>query len=198
MDWQDPAHEVRHRGIAYLQALPKAVLVKFDDYRANPMGLGEGVVLVEPHVSYWKYKTHENLTGKRKQAEVSMARRQIPLAPEAVRTVQTAQGMSMDAAMICMAKPGNMDDDDYWMHLYGMISRVRRSAGLLAFDMPTVRFFERGPPSWIIEGIERLELESKRTLAAVDSARKSLGWEIHDACIEESVLTDKYSAAGDT
>ena len=35
-----------------------------------------------------------------------------------------------------MGKPGNMDADDYWMHLYVMISRVRRSAGVLAFDVP--------------------------------------------------------------
>ena len=58
VEWQDPEHEVRHRGVAYLRALPKGVLVKFDDYLGNPMGLGPGVVLVEPYVSYWKYKTY--------------------------------------------------------------------------------------------------------------------------------------------
>jgi hypothetical protein len=183
-DWQDPEHEVRHRGIAQLRALPLGVLVKFDDLEEDPLGLGKGVVLVEPHVSYWKYTTHENLTGKRKQADVSMARRQIPLAPEPVRTVQTAQGMSMDAAMIFMGKPGNMNADDYWMHLYVMISRVRRSAGLLAFDMPALSVFERGPPPWVVEGSEQLEAESLKTLAEIRRAREKLGWDPEEPCSE--------------
>ena len=196
LEWRDPEHEVRHRGIACLRALPKGVLVKFDDYLEDPLGLGVGVVLVEPHVSYWQYKTNDNLSGEREQVAVSMARRQIPLVPEAVRTVQSAQGMSMDAAMMFMGKPGNMDDDDFWMHLYVMISRVRRSEGLLAFNMPDVRFFERGPPLWITEGIDRLELMCEQTLAAVCSARKSLGWEIYDPCVAEIALAEEEIAAG--
>ena len=104
---------MRHGGIAYLRALPLGVLVEFDELVEDPMGLGVGVVLVEPHVSYWKYKTNENLTGKRRQAEVSTARRQVPFAPETVRTVQTAQGIPMDAAMIFMGRPGNMDSDGF-------------------------------------------------------------------------------------
>ena len=85
-----------------------------------------------------------------------MARRQVPLAPEPIRIVQTAQDMSRDAAMLFMGKPGNMDADDYWMHLYVMISRVRRSAGLLAFDVPALRVFERGPPAWVVEASRSL------------------------------------------
>ena len=158
LDWQDSQHVLRHRGVVYLQASLEGVFVKFVDYRGVSMGLGEGVLLVERHVSYWKYKIHEYLRWKRKQAEVSIARRQIPLAPPAVCIVHTVQGMSMGAALICMAKPGNMDDHDYWMHLYVMISRVRRGDGLLAIDVPPVRAFERGRLPWVIEGIERLEL----------------------------------------
>ena len=105
-----------------------------------------------------------------------MARRQIPLAPEPVRTVQTAQGMSMDAAMIFMGKPGNMDMDDYWMHLYVMMSRVRRREGLLAFDVPPEHVFERGPPPWIADGIEELEQRGKKSSKDIAAARKLLGW----------------------
>ncbi|MCP4743548.1 MAG: hypothetical protein GY871_15185, partial [Actinomycetales bacterium] len=173
--WQDPQHEARQAGYAVLKALPLAVLVEFDDSEED-VGYGKGVAVVEPHVSYWKYRTHENLTGKRKPAEVSMARRQIPLAPEAVRTVQTAQGMSMDAAMIFMGKPGNMDMDDYWMHLYVMISRVRRSEGLLAFDVPALKVFERGPPPWVGEGIARLEERARESSQDIAKARASLRW----------------------
>ena len=174
-EWQDPQHEVRQRGFALLKALPVAVLVKFKGFEED-VGYGKGVVVVEPHVSYWKYRTHENLTGQRKPVEVSMARRQIPLAPESVRTVQTAQGMSMDAAMIFLGKPGNMDLDDYWMHLYVMMSRVRRREGLLAFDMPPEAVFERGPPPWVADGIAELEKMGLKSSKDIAAARHFLGW----------------------
>ena len=61
--------------------------------------------------------------------------------------MQTAQDISMDAAMIFMGKHGVMDADDNCMHLYVMINRVRRSARLLAFDVPDLSVLERGPPS---------------------------------------------------
>ena len=193
--WEDPEHEVRHKGIAQLRALPLGVVVEFADVQEDLVGLGKGRILIEPHVSYWKYKTHENLTGKRKQAEVSMARRQVPLAPEPIRTVQTAQGMSMDAAMLFMGKPGNMDADDYWMHLYVMISRVRRSAGLLAFDVPALSVFERGPPAWVVEGIEKLESMALDSLADIRRARVKLaGWDPDEPCSEGSVLANRSRA----
>ena len=54
--------------------------------------------------------------------------------------------------------------------------------------MPLVRFFERGPPPWISQAIERLELKSKQTLA---------GWDLDDVCIEESVSADMHFAVED-
>ena len=54
--------------------------------------------------------------------------------------------------------------------------------------MPLVCFFERGPPPWISEGIERFELKSEHILA---------GWEIDDVRIEESVPADMDLAAED-
>ena len=54
--------------------------------------------------------------------------------------------------------------------------------------MPLVRLFERGPLSWIFEGIERFELNSKQNLA---------GWELDDVCIEESVSADMHFAVED-
>ena len=126
-----------------------------------------------------------------------MARRQIPLAPETVRTVQTAQGMSMDAAMIFMGKPGNMDNDDFWMHLYVMISRVRRSEGLLAFDVPDRRVFQRGPPTWVVDGIDRLEALCRRSLSAVVRVRAKLGWDPSEpsSVVRSSVPGPRATAA---
>ena len=88
--------------------------MEFDDLLEGPMGICVCVVLVEPWVSYWNCNTHDNLTGKRKSSASSMAFRQSPLTSVAVRTVQIAHGMCMDAAMKIVAKLGNVDDDVYW------------------------------------------------------------------------------------
>jgi hypothetical protein len=82
----DPDHEARSRGYVVLSRLPLAVYVRFDDFQED-LGAGVGVVPIEPHKSDWVYKTHERGTGRRLLVELRMSRRQIPLAPEKVRTV---------------------------------------------------------------------------------------------------------------
>ena len=39
-----------------------------------------------------------------------------------------------------------MDDDDWWLHLYVMISRATRLDDLLLLRAPGVEFLKRGPP----------------------------------------------------
>ena len=80
---------------------------------------------------------------------VQMARMQAPLAPERVRTVQTSQGMSMDSAVMYLTRPGYMSPDDWWMHVYVMLSRVRTASQILVYGLPDKKFFERGPPEWV-------------------------------------------------
>ncbi len=136
---------------------------------------GHGVVAVEPCVAGWDFKTHEQLTGQRLPTTLKMSRRQIPLAPEKVRTVQTAQGLSMDACTMYLNKPGTMcgdsGEDDYWMHLYVMLSRVRSSRNILAYSLPDINFLGRGPPGWMRDGIAALEYVAYRSRDQVQAAR---------------------------
>ena len=106
-----------------------------------------------------------------------MWRTQIPLAPEPVRTVQTAQGLTMDSAvMMLQTLSTGMNEDDWWMHLYVMLSRVRTSKQILVFDVPPKHMFERGPPKWVQAGIQRLMHRAVDQIEVAAKARKHLGW----------------------
>ena len=73
-----------------------------------------------------------------------------------VRTVQTAQGMSMDSCIMLLSRYGNMGEDDWWLHVYVMLSRVRTAARILLYGLPSRSLFERGPPAYLSAGIARI------------------------------------------
>ena len=178
LDWQTEAdHPARKAGHVVLQYLPKAVLVRFDHLEDKVVGFEgrPGVVAVEPHGNSWKYRTHDRWSGEHKLVDVAMRRYQVPLAPERVRTVQTAQGLTMDAATMFLGRPKHMSAEDYWMHLYVMLSRVRMCKNILAYELPDLEVFTRGPPAWVREGIHALERLAGRTQSAVAAARRELG-----------------------
>lgn len=122
--WGAEDHAALQMGFVVCKHLPEAVLVEFAGLEED-FGFGTGVVAVETRSESWTYKTHDKWSGLRKQVECTMRRRQIPLAPEKVRTVQTAQGLSMEAVSMFLGCPKNMSQDDYWLHLYVMLSRAR-------------------------------------------------------------------------
>jgi hypothetical protein len=141
--WEEPSHDCHKTGVHCLEFLPLAVYVRFKDFKED-VGAGVGVVPVKPRRSGWMYQTVERRTGKREKLKLNMSRNQIPLAPEKVRTCQIAQGMSMDACKMFLPKPGWLHEDDYWMHLYVMLSRVRCSDGVVAYGLPAKEIFEQG------------------------------------------------------
>ena len=107
-----------------------------------------------------------------------MSRTQIPLAPERVRTVQTAQGLSMDSATMFLQRPGNMNEDDWWLHVYVMIGWVRTSPQILVYGLPPLSLFQRGPPSFLAEGMNRLERLAAQHAILARRAREALGWSL--------------------
>jgi hypothetical protein len=52
----------------------------------------------------------------------------------------------MDAATNLMNKPGNMSAEDYWLHVYVMLSRVRTTEQMLIHGLPEKEILEMGPP----------------------------------------------------
>ena len=107
-DWRDnPAHTAWTHGYVRTQKMPKAVYVRFDGFSLDSR-YGPGVVAVEASSGRWKYLTHDVADGRR-MCEVPMHRIQLPLAPERVRTVQTAQGLSMDSASMLLTRPAKIE-----------------------------------------------------------------------------------------
>ena len=113
---------------------------------------------IAAHRATWDFNAHvEDATFGRQQHTVKVTRYQFPLLPEKVRTVQTAQGMGMDAATMALQKPANMSDDEWWLHLYVMLSRVRVAHRVLVYNLPPWEILERGPPAFVRDGVRRFE-----------------------------------------
>ena len=159
-DWRvEPDHPARRRGYVKLRYMPRGIMVKFDEFTED-VGMGFGVVLVRPQSSDWDYKYHVGAGVLRVQDTVRLQRVQLPLAPECVRTAQTSQGLSMDAAIMMLTRPGNMSREDWWLHVYVMLSRVRTAEQLLIFGLPSIELFEQGPPEFVRVGISLLKQKS--------------------------------------
>ena len=103
-----------------------------------------------------------------------------PLLPEKVRTVQTAQGMGMDAATMALQKPANMSPEDYWLHLYVMLSRVRVAHRVLVYNLPSWEMLERGPPAFVREGVRHFEEMMHGSFAVAKQRAQEYGWEVGD------------------
>ena len=169
-DWRDnAAHPARVRGWVRLRYMPTAVHVRVEKYDQD-VGAGPGIVLVRPERGDWDFNCHIGVGDARQYVPVAMRRVQIPLAPEKVRTVQSAQGMSMDAALCFLSKQKSSNKDDWWLHVYVMLSRVRTIGQLLIFGHCPRELFEQGPPADIVQGFQRLSQVAAACAANVEEA----------------------------
>ena len=157
-DWpENQEHPAWQRGYVYLKHMPKSVHVQFDTCTVD-VGLGLGVVPVEPSKVEWFFKTHTmSEKGERKPQQIRVTRHQIALLPEKVRTAQSGQEMSMGALTAMLTKNFTMSDDEWWLHLYVILSQAKHIGHLLLYGLPPRHMFERGPPSWLADGLKELE-----------------------------------------
>ena len=176
-DWRvNPQHEAWQRGYIRLRKMPTAIYVKMDDFEVD-LGFGKGIIAVYPISSRkWEFHSHHDQDGSRVRRKVQISRTQFPLAPEKVRTVQTAQGLSMDSAVMTLAKPDRMSEPDHWMHIYVMLSRVRTMKQLLLFGLPDKKLFECGPPAFVQEAMQKLKRRASAHLRRARAAEARLGW----------------------
>ena len=50
-----------------------------------------------------------------------------------------------------------MSDNDWWLNLYVMLSRVTKMSDMLLLRPPTRQFLERGPPTHLQEALRTFE-----------------------------------------
>ena len=124
----------------------------------------ESVIYVELCHAEFKYDVtidHEIMT-------VQVIRWQFPLTHGMIRTAYSAQGLTLDNGVIVdLRRAGGLQDDDWWLAIYVMLSRARRLANLLlvGFSQQVEDLLRRGPPERLSKITETLEARAEQTLA---------------------------------
>ena len=179
--------------------LPTYVAVRFDKVTEDYTGLEQlGVWHVEPTNDEWKLKykvaycvQHPRSPSKKTGHNdniVNMIRHQIPLAPERVGTYQNQQGKTVRGPedeplghTISLRKPSYMHDDEYKQHLYMILGRAKALKWSLFHDFPSDaqglpewKWFESGPPSYVLAFFEALQPRADMTIHSVELARREI------------------------
>ena len=76
------------------------------------------------------------------------------------------RGTTIDCARLQPQGAQGLKDDQWWLHLYVMLSRVTCMRNLLLLRPPTRDFLERGPPSSVREALKQFEQKSDNTAKA--------------------------------
>ena len=143
----------RERRPAYLRHVPLGVWLRMAKYsgaafadrlqRAAPgmsHGYASSLVFVEPQTSdAFQWRGH------------TVVRTGFPLSHGRVITSTACQGRTMRAGVVVdagrrEAGPHKTEIDDYWLHLYVMLSRATTLEDLLLVRAPPVEFLKSGPP----------------------------------------------------
>ena len=81
-----------------------------------------------------------------------------------------------------MERPRNMGDAEYFQHIYMILGRARKLEWLLLRNFPLDAdgeedwsIFEQGPPDYLCEFMEKLELRAKETWPRLLHAQRSSG-----------------------
>ena len=94
----------------------------------------------------------------------------------------------MDAAKMILTCPKNMIKEDWWLHIYVMLSRVRTAKQVLIFgELPPQSIFEGGPPKWILQGLSNLQQMADRFGDHVSAAKQKLRWPQSGGVMSEDV-----------
>ena len=95
-------------------------------------------------------------------------------------------GVTIDCARVEPApgRAGSSDtrrgksDDDWWLHLYVMLSRATCMADMLLLRPPPRALLERGPPPGVKKALEQFEAKIEVSTADADALAAELGFEL--------------------
>jgi hypothetical protein len=92
--------------------------------------------------------------------KIDVIRWQFPLTHGMLRTAFGAQGLTLEGGVVVdLRRAGGLDDDDWWLAIYVMLSRARKLKNmiLLGFTAQVEELLRRGPPENLIQVTARLE-----------------------------------------
>ena len=189
-DWvEDPTSEVWRAGVVALRYMPRFIHVAFDDHVPRESvdspgtdfgnGHAAGVYAVRPMTVTVDHVDLPPGAGSRRR-RTKIARTQMPPTPEQIRTSQGCQGISTGYVIIDCAQPrwlrGNESrEGNFWLNLYVMLSRSPGMRQMLIINPPSRAALERGPPSAVLQELERLGALSQATQGRVAIDRAFAG-----------------------
>ena len=83
-----------------------------------------------------------------------------------LRTAYAAQGLTLEGGVVVdLRRAGGLEDDDWWLAIYVMLSRARRLDNLIliGFTEQVENLLKRGPPQRLIKITEELESKAGTT-----------------------------------
>ena len=145
--------------------LPSGLWVSVKDYQGCP-GWQDLLPFCQKHVtrgdeaeklarSFYFLKAEE-VVWKYSKAEVRRCGFRVTHAQ--CLTSTASQGLTLRfGTVVDCAREANKDDDDWWLHLYVMFSRVTSLSDLLLLRPPPRELLERGPPAAVAERLKELQ-----------------------------------------
>lgn len=167
----------------YLKHVPLGVWVRMDKYNEAPFqqklqkvdagllpSVTDSLVFVESMKTIKPFKWRDHV----------VTRVGWPLTHACVRTSTACQGKTLLGGIIvdCGRRVGGAhptEDDDWWLHLYVMISRATRLDDLLLLRAPDVSFLLRGPPKIFKDRLALFDKRVKSCRVQAEQLAGSLG-----------------------
>ena len=92
------------------------------------------------------------------------------------QTIRT--GVTIDCARIPLENGVGMSDDNWWLNLYVMFSRVTRMSDMLLLRPPPRELLERGPPANVREQIDIFARRIEKSNLQAAELAEQLGFEL--------------------
>ena len=111
-----------------------------------------------------------NVTIDGQTVPMHVVRWQFPLTHAMIRTAFSAQGMTLEGGVIVdLRRAGGLQDDDWWLAIYVMLSRARKLKHLIlvGFTEQVEDLLRRGPPPHLSKLTANLEKKAMDTLERI-------------------------------
>ena len=110
--------------------------------------------------------------------KIEVIRWQFPLLHGMLRTAYSAQGLTLDGGVLVdLRRAGGLEDDDWWLAIYVMLTRARKLENLILLGMTdqVEDLLRRGPPAYLRELTDKLEAKGASTLERLQN------WPLYDS-----------------
>lgn len=132
----------------------------------------KGLLLFEPIETTFAWRSSETHSVRRVGFPLTHASYLTSTASQG-QTIRT--GVTIDCARVQQQGRQGMKDEEWWLHLYVMFSRVTRIEDMLLLRPPPRELLEAGPPPSVRTALERFEHKIGSSIEAAELLAASMG-----------------------